>query len=126
MPENFVFSYFSEASCLPFFLIGTWTELLDPVKMRLSDSPELQLEPLLTNKEDQDHTSFSCIDCTLGKIVVKACSSSSADKENLIMHSLGCWGFFPERNTFCKVLFLLKCFLILVLILGLVVTFSTV
>lgn len=79
-PENFVSSVnFFEVSCLPsFFLIGTCSELVDPVKVKLFEWLELQLELFLINKEDQAHTSSSCVDCMLGKIVVKACSFPSA------------------------------------------------
>lgn len=72
-PESFVSSVlFCEVNCLPsFFFVGTYTELLDPVEMKLFDWLELQLE-LWLKKEDQHHTSSGCVDCMLGKIVVKA------------------------------------------------------
>lgn len=74
------------------------------------------------NKEDQDHIASSCVDGTLCKIVVKACSFPSAVQNKVIVQSL----FFQERNTLSKLLFLPECFLMSTLILGLLVTFSTV
>jgi len=47
------------------------------------------------NKEDQDHTFSSLVDCMLGKIVVKACSFPQLHKENVIVHNL----FFFQKET---------------------------